>query len=109
MYYTIKAFNAIVTTPCNCLIEEKTIKQQNQITLFKLFLCDILSSSCNAQYFHTTGHTYTRLRFGLVKFGTGSNTELTQKYERVKVQNDIRTSKHIYKLVMCLSTNGERA
>ncbi len=31
----------------------------------------------------------------LVKFGTGSNTELTQKYERVKVQNDIRTFKHI--------------
>ncbi len=29
-------------------------------------------------------------------FGTGSNAELTRKYERVKVQNDIRTSKHIY-------------
>ncbi len=28
-------------------------------------------------------------------FGTGSNAELTRKYERVKVQNDIRTSKHI--------------
>ncbi len=28
-------------------------------------------------------------------FGTGSDTELTKKYERVKVQNDIRTSKHI--------------
>ncbi len=33
-------------------------------------------------------------------FGTGSNAELTKKYERVKVQNYIRTSKHniIYKL-----------
>ncbi len=30
-------------------------------------------------------------------FGTGSNAELTRKYERVQVQNDIRTSKHIYK------------
>ncbi len=29
-------------------------------------------------------------------FGMGSNAELTKKYERVKVQNDIRTSKHIY-------------
>ncbi len=28
-----------------------------------------------------------------MKFGTGSNTERTQKYARVKVQNDIRTSK----------------
>ncbi len=43
-----------------------------------------------------------------MKLGTGSNTERTQKYARVKVQNDIHTSKHIYKLVMCLSTNGER-
>ncbi len=32
-----------------------------------------------------------------MKFEMGSNTERTQKYERVKVQNDIRTSKHIYK------------
>ncbi len=43
-----------------------------------------------------------------MKLGTGSNTERTQKYARVKVQNDIRTSKYINKLVMCLSTNGER-
>ncbi len=28
-----------------------------------------------------------------MKFGTGSNAELTQKYERVKVLNDIHTSK----------------
>ncbi len=28
-------------------------------------------------------------------FGTGLNSELTRNYERVKVQNDIRTSKHI--------------
>ncbi len=27
-----------------------------------------------------------------MKFGTGSNAERTQKYARVKVQNDIRTS-----------------
>ncbi len=33
--------------------------------------------------------------FCLVKFRMGSNTKLTQKYERVKVQNDILTSKHI--------------
>ncbi len=32
-----------------------------------------------------------------MKFGTGLNNELTQKYEKVKVQNDIRTSKHINK------------
>ncbi len=32
-----------------------------------------------------------------MKFGMGSNNELTQKYEKVKVQNDIRTSKHMYK------------
>ncbi len=42
-------------------------------------------------------------------FGMGWNTELLRKYERVKVQNDIRTSKYIYKVVVCLSTNGERA
>ncbi len=35
--------------------------------------------------------------FCLVKLGTGSNIQRTQKYERVKVQNDIRTSKHINK------------
>ncbi len=29
-----------------------------------------------------------------MKFGTGSNAERTQKYARVKVQNDIRTSIH---------------
>ncbi len=32
-----------------------------------------------------------------MKLGAGSNTELTQKYVKVKVQNDIHTSKHIYK------------
>ncbi len=32
-----------------------------------------------------------------MKLGTGSNTEQTQKYARVKVQNDIRTSKYINK------------
>ncbi len=31
-----------------------------------------------------------------MKFRTGSN-ELTQKYEKVKVQNDIRTLTNIYK------------
>ncbi len=30
-------------------------------------------------------------------FGTGSNAELTRKYDRVKVQNNIHTSKHINK------------
>ncbi len=33
-----------------------------------------------------------------MKFGTGSNTELTQKYERVKVQMTYVYS-HIYKLI----------
>ncbi len=32
-----------------------------------------------------------------MKLGTGSNTERTQKYARVKVQYDIRTSKYINK------------
>ncbi len=32
-----------------------------------------------------------------MNFGTGSKTERAQKYARVKVQNDIRTSTHIYK------------
>ncbi len=32
-----------------------------------------------------------------MKFRTGSNTERTQKYVRVKVQNDIRMSTHIHK------------
>ena len=34
-----------------------------------------------------------------MKFGTGSNTERTQKYVRVKVQNDMRTSTHINKQI----------
>ncbi len=34
-----------------------------------------------------------------MKLGTGSNTEQTQKYARVKVQNDIRTSKYINKQI----------
>ncbi len=38
-------------------------EKQNQVTLFKLFLCDTLSSSCNARYFDTTEHTYTRRTF----------------------------------------------
>ncbi len=33
-------------------------KQQNQVTSFKLFLCDVLSSSL-----HTAEHTYARLTF----------------------------------------------
>ncbi len=34
-----------------------------------------------------------------MKLGTGSNTERAQKYARVKVQNDIRTSKYINKKI----------
>ncbi len=34
-----------------------------------------------------------------MKFGTGSNNVLTQKYEKVKVQNDKRTSKCINKQI----------
>ncbi len=51
--YTIKGFNAIVTTPHNCV----NWKKKQQVMLFKRFLCDI----CYAQYVHTTGHMYTRL------------------------------------------------
>ncbi len=36
-------------------------------------------------------------RFPFSEVWDGSNNELTQKYETVKVQNDLRTSKHIYK------------
>ncbi len=32
-----------------------------------------------------------------MKLGTGSNMQQTQKYERVKVQNDLHTSKHTNK------------
>ena len=43
-----------------------------------------------------------------MKFGTGTNTERTQKYVRVKVQNDIRTSniyinKQISLIVNCVT------
>ncbi len=34
-----------------------------------------------------------------MKLGTGSNTERTQKYARVKVQNNICTSKYINKQI----------
>ncbi len=48
-------------------LKNKTKKTETakQYTFFKRFLCDILSlsRSCNAQYFHTTGHTYTRLTY----------------------------------------------
>ncbi len=38
-----------------------------------------------------------------MKFGTGSNNELTQKYEKVKVQNDIRTSKQTSPIFNCVT------
>ncbi len=38
----VMGFNAIVTAPRPQLSELKK-KQQNQVTLFKLFLCDILN------------------------------------------------------------------
>ncbi len=38
-----------------------------------------------------------------MKFGTGSNNELTQKYEKVKVQNDIRTSKQTSPIFDCVT------
>ncbi len=41
----------------------------------------------------------------LVKFGTGPNNKLTQKYARVK-KKDIYVHTHI---VVCLNTNGEQA
>ncbi len=39
-----------------------------------------------------------------MKFGTGSNNELTQKYEKVKVQNDIRTSKQTSPIFNCVTS-----
>ncbi len=41
-----------------------------------------------------------------MKFGTGSNAELTQKYGGSKYK---MTYVRPYILVVCLSTNGERA
>ncbi len=38
-----------------------------------------------------------------MKFGTGSNNELTQKYEKVKVQNGIRTSKQTSLIFNCVT------
>ncbi len=38
-----------------------------------------------------------------MKFGTGSNNEITQKYEKVKVQNDIRTSKQTSPIFNCVT------
>ncbi len=55
--YTVKGIQ------CHSNRFELKKKQQNQVTLFKLFLCDILNSSCNAQYIHTTEHTYARLTY----------------------------------------------
>ncbi len=40
--YRVKGFRAIVTTLCNCL-EGKKKQKKKQYTLFKNFLCDILS------------------------------------------------------------------
>ncbi len=37
-----------------------------------------------------------------MKCGMGSNNELTQKYERVKVLNDICTSPHTYKQIFMI-------
>ncbi len=61
MYYMVKGIQ--YHSNRSPQLFELKMKQQNQVTLFKLFLCDILSSSCNAQYFHTTEHTYARLTF----------------------------------------------
>ncbi len=38
-----------------------------------------------------------------MKFKTGSNNKLTQKYEKVKVQNDIRTSKQTSPIFNCVT------
>ncbi len=38
-----------------------------------------------------------------MKFGTGLNTERTQKYARVRVQNDIRTSKQTSLIFNCVT------
>ncbi len=45
-----------------------------------------------------------------MKFGTGSNAERTQKYGGSKYKMTyIRPNIYLNKLVVCLSTNGERA
>ncbi len=41
-----------------------------------MFLCDILNSSCNAQYFHTSEHIYSRLTFVV----TLVDNEFSSKY-----------------------------
>ncbi len=38
-----------------------------------------------------------------MKFGTGSNNEITQKYEKVKVQNDIHMSKQTSPIFNCVT------
>ncbi len=53
-------FNFIVTDPATVSIEKEATKSNHVV---KMFLCDSLNSSCNAQYFHTTEHTYARLTF----------------------------------------------
>ena len=58
----VRGFNAIVTTPRNCLNwrgkkRKKKKKQQKQVTLFKRFLCDILIN----QVVIVTYNTFTQL------------------------------------------------
>ncbi len=55
-YQDLNTLNAIVTTPHNHLNGEKTTTKKTS-HIIKCFLCDILSSSCNAQYFNTTNIT----------------------------------------------------
>ncbi len=59
----------MITTPPNC---SNCLKS-----------CYFLTSSCNAQYFHTTEHTYARIttRFCLVKFRTVKHRANTKVQE----------------------------
>ncbi len=66
--YRVKGFQCHSNNSLQLLeLKEKTTTTK-QYTLFKSFLCDILSSGCNTQCFDTAGHapTQTYLRSSLV-------------------------------------------
>ncbi len=46
---------------CTVLFGLRKKSNKKQVTLLKIFLCDILSNGCNTQYFHTTEHTYGKI------------------------------------------------
>ncbi len=68
--YTERHFNAIEPSP-------QLFELKKKYTLYLSYLCDMLelSSSYNAQYLHTTGHTYARLTFAVLV-----DNEFSSKY-----------------------------